>query len=46
MKTKETVIQSSGTFTGDALQCTMILKDKLVCAYSVFTEFEHSFIHQ
>lgn len=48
MKTKETVIQLSGTFTGDALLCTIILKVKyvLVCAYSVYLEFECSFIRQ
>lgn len=45
MKTKETVIQLSGTFTGDALLCTMI-KYVLACAYCVFIEFECSFIHQ
>lgn len=36
MKTKETVIQLCGTFTGDALLCAMILKGKLVRAYSVY----------
>lgn len=39
MENKKTVIQLSGTFTGDALPCAMVLKVKLVCAYCVFIEF-------